>query len=366
LFGRTVTETGWVLLRCWSIPSSQSTLTSRLLENVSFGLTAALCALFTPRPDVIYANTWPILAAGLLVLLSKLRHVPVVMSIQDLYPESLIVQRRLRQDSLLVRAMRWLDGQVVRGCAAVVVISERFAEVYREERQMASRRLHVIPNWADRDLIDVGDSGASFRAQQQIPEGVFLVVYGGNIGQAAGVETVIQALGDARVRHERLCFVAAGEGSRLERCRLLAAKLPGDRVRFHSPWPLEDTSRVLRAADVLVLPTQGQQSLASVPSKLISYLLAARPVIALAQPESDVANVVKQAGCGWVVPPERPDLLAQRIRNVMDLDPHLLDRLGQAGRSYALVHFTREACLPRLIHVLEAASAVSEREESRV
>lgn len=63
------------------------------------------------------------------------------------------------------------------------------------------------------------------------------------------------------------------------------------------------------------------------------------------------------------MPPDRPDLLAQEIHKVMALDEDVLDRLGQAGRSYALAHFTRETCLPRLIGVLEAAAAVPERGE---
>ena len=56
----------------------------------------------------------------------------------------------------------------------------------------------------------------------------------------------------------------------------------------------------------MILPTRGQQSLASVPSKLIAYMLAARPVIALALPHSDLAQVIEESHCGWVVPPDQP------------------------------------------------------------
>ena len=54
------------------------------------------------------------------------------------------------------------------------------------------------------------------------------------------------------------------------------------RIRFYSPWPAAETSPALSAADILILPTQGRQSSASIPSKLIAYMLASRPVLALA------------------------------------------------------------------------------------
>ena len=72
-------------------------------------------------------------------------------------------------------------------------------------------------------------------------------------------------------------------------------------IFFHTPWLKEETAQVLKTPDVLILPTRGNQSAASVPSKLISYLFAAKPVIALANEDSDVADVIRKANCGWVM-----------------------------------------------------------------
>lgn len=112
---------------------------------------------------------------------------------------------------------------------------------------------------------------------------------------------------------------------------------------------------VLRAADVLILPTHGGQSMASVPSKLIAYMLAARPIIALALPGSDAAAIIEQSGCGWVVPPDQPGLLASNVQAIMSMEQTVLDRRGQAARRYALKHFTQESCLPRVLEIIEHA-----------
>jgi glycosyltransferase involved in cell wall biosynthesis len=154
-----------------------------------------------------------------------------------------------------------------------------------------------------------------------------------------------------------LRFVIAGEGSRLAPCRELAERLGRDRIIIHSPWPLDETSLVLQTADVLVLPTRGSQSLASVPSKLISYMLAARPIIALAMPQSDIARIIEESGCGWVILPDQPELLAAQLRAVVAVDSLERNRRGQAGRKYALQNLTSEVCLPQVISILENSQA---------
>jgi colanic acid biosynthesis glycosyl transferase WcaI len=354
LCNRSQADTGFELIRCFSFFSTESRIASRFLENLSFGLMCGLVLLTNRRPDVIYANTWPIIAAGLLFLMARWRQIPLVASVQDVYPESLIAQRRLRASAILTRWMRWIDGFIARGCSAIIVISERFAEIYRVNRGVEQDRVHVVPNWSDSRSLVLDDQSDQFRAAQGIPQEAFLMVYAGNIGMAAGVETVIEAfrhLRDEQPAH----LLVAGEGSNLATCQALAREVPEGRIWFYTPWPVEETSTVLRAADVLVLPTRGSQSLASVPSKLISYMLAARPVVALAVADSDIARIIEQAGCGWVVEPDQPEILAMRIRQIMALEPVRLARRGEYGRRFALRNLTREACLPAVIDILESA-----------
>ena len=352
LFEREKSSTGYDIVRCFATISKTSSIFSRLLENLSFGLTSGWIALTSPRPDVFYVNTWPLIATGITYLISKWRKVPIVINIQDVYPESLISQQRIRSDGLIARFMEWLDSTISRGAKAIIVISENFANIYRNQRHVDSNNIHVINNWINKDKINISISPEEFRKKKKISHGDFLIVYGGNIGVAAGVETIISSMGYLSDRHN-IRLLVAGAGSRLQACRELDGNILGECVLFHSPWLPEETSEVLRAADLLVLPTLGKQSAASVPSKLISYMLSARPVIALAVPESDISYLVEHSGCGWVVETDRPDLLAEKIEEVMRLDPAELQRRGVMGRDYALQYFANEACLPKVIKILE-------------
>jgi glycosyltransferase involved in cell wall biosynthesis len=351
-FRRTRVGPRLTVVHCFSFLSRRSGFLSRSLEAASFGLTGSLAMFFVRRPDAVYSNTWPLLGSGALALVAHLRRLPLVLSVQDVYPESLEVQGRIRTGGPVANALRRLDGRIALSARAVVVISSRLAALYQATRGVPASALHVVANWGDGALQGDDAEGARWRASLGIPNDVFLLVYGGNIASAAGVETVIEAVG--RLGADRkVWLVVAGDGPSLEACRRLAGEQPGPRILFRSPWPAEETASTLGAADALVLPTRGNQSLVSMPSKLVGYLLAGRPVIALAREGSDLAEMVESSDAGCVVPPDRPEELAAAIREVSSLSAADRQRRGAAGRAFALAHLSRDGCLPRLVALLE-------------
>lgn len=355
LYKKEITTDGFILRRCFSFLSTESRLLDRFLENISFGLTSGFAVLFAKRPHVIYSNTWPLFSTGIVFLMAKLRRIPLVISVQDVYPESLVSQQRALSMNLLIRALRWWDGVIARGCHSVIVISQKFFEIYSSVRGVSPHRIHVVPNWGndESDQIDPARF-LQFRKDKQIVTDARVFVFGGNIGIAAGVEIIIQAVLQMKP-HEKFHLLIAGEGSQLDACQALARSQDGRHIIFHSPWLKEETNLVLGLADVFLLPTKGRQAYFSVPSKLISYWLAGKPVIALALPNSDLADMISLSGGGWLVEPDKLDILSAKMEDVLGIDPSELKRRGQAGREYALRNLTRQVCLPKVIKILTEA-----------
>lgn len=340
---------GIKVTRCFSFLSSESKIISRFLENCSFGFTSALAVIFSKRPDVIYSNTWPIFATGLLWLIARMRRTPVIISIQDIYPESLITQRRISHKHWISKILRYIDGVIARGSQAVITISENLNKVYLEDRKVSSDRIFLVPNWVNAEKISEYIQSDRYRHKCHISDHSFLIIYGGNIGVAAGLETVITSF---QYLNSQFDFLIAGEGSQLFSVQELAKVTCPNQIHFYSPWPIEETLPLLKEADLLVLPTQGNQSLSSVPSKLINYMLAARPIIALALPDSDIAKVITKANCGWVVPPNQPHQLADKLEAIKELPERDRLKLGKNGRDFALKNFTQDTCLPKLIRII--------------
>lgn len=344
---------GFTVIRCFSFLSKKSTMGSRLLENLGFAITSSVRVLFAPWPDILYMNSWAIFGTGLVSIAARLRGIPVAMSIQDIYPESLAMQKRIAAGSLLYRILRWIDTRIAESAKALIVISDRFRETYILDRGVPADRIHVVQNWGETSAVNVDARGAhALRQKYGIPDQATLAVYGGNIGAAAGVETAVRAF-EYLWNNENIYLLIAGGGSRLRACQeLVEEKKLQDRVFFYTPWPKKDTGTILGAADVLLLPTQGEQSLVSVPSKLIAYMLAGRPVLAMVLKNSDTAELITGARAGWVIPPDDPAGAAAALKTIAAIPPEELRASGARALDYALHHLTREANLPRMIQLL--------------
>ena len=228
------------------------------------------------------------------------------------------------------------------------------------DRGVPAVKVHVIPNWSSDEMVDADRSAApAFRQKLGIPEDAFVAVYAGNVGVASNAELLVKALAILKDRAQ-IHLVIAGEGAQLGACRDEAERQVLDRVVIHTPWKTEETGPVIKMADVLLLPTKGRQSLNSIPSKLITYFLSGRPVIAAVLSESDIAAAIFESGAGWVVNPDSAELMAEAILAASEQSPETLNRMGSAGREYALENHSRESNLSRLVDFVEMTGKVAE------
>ena len=342
---------GFRLIRCFSTLSKTSSLMSRFAENLSFGITSSLRLMVLRKPDALYVNTWPVFAAALTMGVARLRRIPAIVSVQDVYPESLIAQGRTSPAGAVSSLLRAVDRFIVSKASAVILISRQFAAHYASTRGLAGDVMRVVPNWLPHEGTDeVSGAAAAVRARHGVPANAFLIAYGGNVGAAAGLETVIEAFRDPEL-DSRIHLLVAGSGTSLENCRRLAAQVAPGRIFFQPEW--HGSMDVLHAADAVILPTRGAQSVASVPSKLVSYLFASRPVIAMAVEGSATAEMIRDSGCGIVIAPDDSRALVSSANAVAAMPPEERRQMGERGREWSLRNVTRQVCLPPLLDLIE-------------
>jgi len=161
--------------------------------------------------------------------------------------------------------------------------------------------------------------------------------------------TFLRDLDDLRV-------VIIGFGARHAEIQALAARLEADRVKFLPYQPREVLPLSLAAANMHFVGLARGLSGYVVPSRLYGVLAAGRPVIVSADPDSETAQVVTQAGCGVVLPPGRPELVARVIRDAYDgkLD---LDEMGRRGREYVTAEADQAVAIGRYRSVLQELRA---------
>lgn len=139
-----------------------------------------------------------------------------VIRVVDLYPELIVSQNRLGLNHWAIKMMRRIDEWIAQGAAHVIVLTNSFARVYQEDRKIPPEKISIIPDWVEGDLDCVNiDEAKGIRQQFKIIDEDFLVAYGGNIGVAAGVDTLVKAcasIDDIRVPHcrwwQRVAYVS--------------------------------------------------------------------------------------------------------------------------------------------------------------
>jgi colanic acid biosynthesis glycosyl transferase WcaI len=217
-----------------------------------------------------------------------------------------------------------------------------------------AERMRLIPNWVDTRALTPQPRDNAWAQEHDLADR-FVVMHSGNVGHAQDLETLIRATTFLR-DVDRFVAVIIGFGARHAEHSALAERLDDDRVRFLPYQPRELLAQSLSSADVHFVGLGRGLSGYVVPSRLYGVLAVGRPVIVAADDDSETARVVRETGCGIVVPPGRPDLLARTLREILAGD-HDLAEMGRRGRAYVEAEADREIAIARYRRVLDEVRA---------
>lgn len=334
------------VLRTWIYASPSKAFAARVLNFGSFCATAVLGQSLAPRPDVIFCVIPPLPLGFTAQLVARLRRVPLVLNVQDIYPQ-IAVELGYLKNTAAIHFFEALERQIYRAARRVVVITPAFRENLRA-KGVPLDKLRVIPNWADAEAIRPGPKNNAIRDQLGI-NGDFAVVYSGGLGHNAQLETLIEA---ARLlSREPFTFLLVGDGVQRAELERRARAYALANVRFLPFQPAEVYPQVLAASDVQLVSLHAAATQMSLPSKVFKVMAGGRPVLALARAESDLAKLVREAGCGLAVEPEDAAGLAAALRRLA-ANPRDLEIMGANARNYLLAHFDRKRCVAAMESVL--------------
>lgn len=324
------------ILRCWLYTSPKKTIFRRLLNFASFAATSFWAALRLERQDLLFMVSPPLSNGVIALLLKRLRKLPFVFNVQDIYPDAAISTGVIR-NPLLIRWLKKVESAIYREAEQVAVISEGFRQNLTG-KGVPARKIAVIPNWMDtREIVPVPRDN-DFAREHGLTDR-FVVLYSGTIGLISGAEILVACAQKLAARSE-IRFVLVGEGVVKEAVARKAHELGLENMLFLPFQSRERLSQVQSTADVSVVTLLKGKGMTSVPSKVLGYLAGARPVIASVDAGSDTGRLIEAAGCGLCVPPEDADSLARAIESLY-LDRDRAAQLGRRGREYLISHCDR-------------------------
>jgi glycosyltransferase involved in cell wall biosynthesis len=345
-------------------PSHDRSAWRRLANYGSFALSASAAALPALRgADAVWVYNSPATVGLPSALASAGGGPPHLMHVLDLWPDSIAFsglaggRAYARMAPLLER---WC-AFTYRQAAAIACISRGTLDQLKA-RGVPPAKLHYVPVWTNEHLHRPRDRDTPLAEALGVADS-FVVLYAGNLGDAQGLDGLVEAcarLGDL----PRLRCLVAGSGTAEGRLRARAERLRLTNLTFLGRWPAADMGGLMSIGDVHVV-SLNDHPLASItmPSKLPATLASGRAVCAVATGET--ARVVEHAGAGWTVPPGDPCALAGALRAAYAMGREGTAEVGGRARRYYEAELALDRGVDTIEGLLTEMAAASGRRRER-
>jgi len=294
------------------------------------------CEKFDPE-CVISANTPSIPQVRLARWCAK-NKVRLVSWIQDIY--GLAAYRLLKRKlpvagHLAGKYFISLDKESARRSDAIVVIADDFGDVLAQWG-IDRNRVHTIHNWAPLEDMPMRSRENGWSRRQKLSDGLRFV-YSGTLAMKHNPALLLE-LARMLDRNSAGELIVVSEGAGVEWLAEEAAREEIGSLRCLGFQPFEELPDVLGSSDVLVAILEADAGVFSVPSKVLSYLCAGRPVLLAVPKENLAAKIVAECGAGPVVEPADIRSFCAEAQHLID-SPKLREQYGHAARQYAETHF---------------------------
>jgi glycosyltransferase involved in cell wall biosynthesis len=343
-------EAGIRVLRVPTPPLHDVGPIAKGLSQLSLPVLLAAAGVLLPRPDAIVAYSPP-LPLGLAAAALKARfRARLVLNVQDLFPQNAIDLGVLR-DRRLIAAFEWMEGACYRAADVVTCHSRGNIAWLHAHPALRNRTeaVQLVHNWVDVDGYAGAEPDPDVRRDLGLGDR-FVVLFGGVMGFAQDLETVVRAA--ALLAHrDDLAFLLVGDGVEREKLGRLASGLSN--VVFHPFVEPARYARWLRAADAGLVTLRADMRTPVVPSKILGFMAAARPYVAVLPRESDAWGITTEARCGFVVAPGDPAAAARAVERLAS-DRARGRAMGRRGEGYCRLHFSRDPCIDKYDSILHS------------
>ena len=298
------------------------------------------------RHDAVIVYSPPLPLALAAEVLSRRWAVPLIMNVQDIYPQTLI-DLGLARNPVVLGVLRWLEARAYSRATVLTVHSDGNRRLLLA-RSIDPAKVVVIPNWVDLDGAAAPDPNP-YRVELDL-RGRVVVLFAGVMGYAQDMTVIVE--GAALLRDDpNVIFLLAGDGVRRGESEALVRERGLANVRFLPFQPIDRYPTLVAAADCCLVTLQASVATPVVPSKIVGILGLSRPIVA-ALPEGDACEIIKASGGGICVAPGDAPALASAIRDLAT-DPARRRAMGAAGRAYVAAEFSRASATARYAKLLE-------------
>ncbi len=317
------------VVRSWVYATPVKSFRARMLFYLSFMLTTVLNSLFFKRKqfDVVYATSPPLFVGLAGLIIAKLRRIPFVFEVRDLWPESAVELGELKNPRY-VRYGHEIADLCYQNARGVIVVTKGIYE------KLIKKNLHEHKLF----LIKNGTNPERYRYIQNHNlekklgwRGKFVVLYAGIHGVAQGLESVIETA--SVLEHmDRIHFAFVGEGPAKDGLIAEVKRKRITNIEFLSEVPADEIAKYISLASICLVPLRNKSLFkGALPSKMFDCWACGRPIILSV--DGEARTELEAARGGLFVEPENASAMAEAI-SYMYKNPPSCREMGENGRRY--------------------------------
>lgn len=302
--------------------------------------------------DLIYLASTPPIQGVLGGLLKKMKKIPFVYNLQDIFPDSLVGTGLAKKGGLLWKIGRVIENFTYRNADKIIVISEDFKRNIMA-KGVPEEKIVVVYNWVDEEAVKhVAREDNKLFDTYGLDRSKFYITYSGNIGLTQNMDLLLEVAKELETTESEIQFVLIGEGAYKKRVQEIIAEQNIGNVTLLPFQPYEDISHVFSLGDVGLVISKPGVGENSVPSKTWSILSASRPVLANFD-ENELKTIVAENQCGIFTKAGDKEAFKKAILDLYQ-DRARCEQLGRNGRDFILKNLTRAVGTQKYVDVIKS------------
>ncbi|WP_028776648.1 glycosyltransferase family 4 protein [Shimazuella kribbensis] len=320
---------GLKLAWLWSFPHKVNDF-RRIINMISFAFVFFFATLFRRKPDVFIASSPHLFLAYAGLLVARIKRIPFVFEVRDLWPDSLVKMGGVN-DGVVLKVLTWMENQLYKKSDKIIVLAEH-QRGYIAKRGISLDKIDLIPNgvvvgsWQPDE-----EKRKEYRTKLGVPESDYVAVYTGAHGPANALQHVVEA--GQHLPQDGYSIILIGDGPDKERLKEQVAELGLTNVHLMDPVPKAEIFDYTNAADFGIISLADNEVFRGArPNKLFDYTFLGKPIITTV--DGEVRQIVEENKVGVFSGAENSKGLAEAILEVSSYTDEHLQEIKENGRAF--------------------------------
>ena len=302
--------------------------------------------------DAIFAPSTPPIQGAMVALIKKIKKVPFVYNLQDIFPDSLVGTSLTNKGSLLWKIGRVIENFTYKHADKIIVISEDFKRNIMA-KGVPESKIEVVYNWVDQNaVVHVERSENKLIDKYNIDPTKFYIEYSGNIGLTQNMDMLLDVMKELKTSHPEIGLILIGEGAYKKQVEEIVRRDELTNVIMLPFQDYADISHVFSLGDVGIIISKPGVGSNSVPSKTWSIMSASRPVLANFD-ENEIKTILFDNKCGIFTKAGDKEAFKNAIIKLYE-NRDLCKEYGRNGREFIMQNLTREVGTQKYVDVIKS------------